>query len=162
MLAFILLAADAGFAGDELAEMEAIATRAVQERVDPSQADSPLLRIVEKLGGARATAQVTRHQAVFLFPGVLKVRVTVSDYLFHRLGTEQIGICYDLEGKGVAMTDVPREWGKPFRVEAGGDGHVRFFYARPFVEPASAQAVVVYDRATQRIDTLIFVFWLRV
>ncbi len=162
LLTFILLAAEVVSAANELAEMEATAVTAALERMELSLTEAPLARMVEKLGGSRESAQITRNQAAFLLPGASKVRVRVSDYLFHRLGKQQIGICYELEGKGVAMTDVPREWGRPFRVEGDGNGHVRFFYARPFPEPASAQAVVSFDRTTQKIDSLIFIFWLRV
>ena len=162
LVTLVLLAAEVVFAANDPAEMEAIARSAALERVELSRAGAPLARIVEKLGGSRETAQITRHQAVFLFPGALRVRVRVSDYLLHRFGMEQIGICYELEGKGVALTDVPREWGRPYRVEAGADGHVRFFYARPFPEPASAQVVVSFGRATRRIVSLIFIFWMRV
>ncbi len=158
----IFLVAEGVSAAGEPAEMEAAATNAVLEQVDALEAGSRLIRIVEKLGGSPATAQLTRHQAVFLSTGGLKGRVKVSDYLLHRLGIEQIGICYDFEDRGVALTEVPREWGKPFRVEAGSDGRVRFFYARPFLEPSSAQVVVVYERATQRVKSLIFIFWLKV
>ena len=159
---FIFLAAAKASAAGELAEIEAVVTKAVWEQVDVSEPGSRLVPIVEKLGGSPMTAQRTPNQAAFLSRGVPAVRVKVSDYLFRRLGTEQIGICYDFEEQNVALNDVPREWGKPFRVEVGSDGRVRFFYARPFPEPASAQVVVVYDRAAQRIRRLIFIFWLRV